>query len=282
MAAGAPLHYAFVPRMAFSEMCDRFVPSIRRGQDEPDLVFDTAAGIDSSTPHTDLTKHHRSSDYNGVVSAALLALLFFQQSAAVADDPHQSALAAYRQHRYTNAAELFEKAVAAETKDSRAERESVLLLAQSYYPPGKIREALPSLERAAQSRLNTIAVTYMLGNAYIQTRQADKAVTAFATMFSFATNCAAAHLPAAQFMIHQEFEEDARKELAKALDLPQLQRGELANAEGMLRRALAIDPNNSSDRYFLGQTLIEAGREDAGRQMRGRPAFPGPAAPVEI
>jgi tetratricopeptide (TPR) repeat protein len=169
-----------------------------------------AADIDSGTPHTDLTEHHCSSDYNGVVSAALLALRFFRQSAAVADDPHPSALAAYRRHRYAKPAESLEKAVAAEAQDSRADRESVLLPAQSYYLSNNIRQAL--------------------------------------------------FLPG--------------KESFK--------RGELANAEGMLRRALAIDPNNSSDRYFRGRTLIEAGREHEGRQMRGHRTFPGPAAPVEI
>lgn len=187
-----------------------------------------------------------------MVSAALLALLLFQQGAAVADDPHQSALAAYRRHQYAKAAELFEKAVAAEAIDSRADRE--------------------------------IEVSHMLGNAYIRTRQAGKVVTAFATMFGFATNSAAAHLPAAQFTIRQEFEEDAGKELAKALDLPRLQRaiwlnlshsgphillgkayfnGELANAEGMLRRALAIG-------------------EEEGRQMRDCRTFLGPAGSLEV
>jgi tetratricopeptide (TPR) repeat protein len=200
-----------------------------------------------------------------VVLAAILPLLFFQQSVPVAGDLHQSALAAYRQHQYAKAAELFEKALASEAKDSPAYRESVLLLAQSYYLSGKVREALPWLERAAQSRLNTIEVSYMLGNAYIQTRQPDKAVTAFAAMFGFAPDSAAAHLVTAQLMVRQEFEEDARKEIAKALainpNLPEAHyllgelaifRAQIDQAIDELTREIAINPNFAMAYYKLG------------------------------
>src|SRR5207249_3283144 len=153
-----------------------------------------------------------SRSYNCVVLAAFLPLLLLLQSGATpSEDPHQAALVFYRQHQYAKAAELFERAVASEAKEGKEYRESVLLLGQSYYLSGKIREALPWLERAAQARINAIEVSYMLGNAYIQTRQPDKAVAAFAVMFGFKPDSAAAHLVTAQLMIRQEFEEDARK-----------------------------------------------------------------------
>jgi cytochrome c-type biogenesis protein CcmH/NrfG len=46
-----------------------------------------------------------------------------------------------------------------------------------------------------------------------------------------------------------------------------LQQKELSNAEGVLRRAIQLDPNNSSAHYLLGQTLVQEGRADEGRAM---------------
>lgn len=197
---------------------------------------------------------------------AALALLFFLQSgSAASSDPHQDALVFYRQHQYAKAAELFERAAANEPKDGKEYRESVLLLGQSYYLSGKIQEAVPWLERAAQLHLNTIEVSYMLGNAYIQTRQPDKAVAAFAAMFGFRPDSAAAHLVTAQLMIRQEFEDDASKELEKALtlnpNLPQAHyllgemaifRSKVDVAIDELTHEIALNPNFAMAYYKLG------------------------------
>jgi len=43
--------------------------------------------------------------------------------------------------------------------------------------------------------------------------------------------------------------------------------GELANAEGMLRRALATDPNNYSAHYMLGQVLMQEEKTEEGKKM---------------
>jgi len=199
-----------------------------------------------------------------MVFGALISLLVCFQAGA-AQDPHQSALSLYRQRQYVKAAEMLERAVAVEPKDSAAYRESVLLLAQSYYLSGKVPQAVPWLERAAQSGVNSIEVSYMLGNAYIQTRQPDKAVSAFASMFGVEPGSAAAHLFTAQFMVRQEFEEDARKELARALEInPRIPEahyllGELAifradidRAIEELKREIAINPNFAMAYYKLG------------------------------
>ncbi len=41
--------------------------------------------------------------------------------------------------------------------------------------------------------------------------------------------------------------------------------GNLPNAEGVLRRALSLDPKNASATYLLGQTLIAEGKTEEGR-----------------
>jgi len=47
-----------------------------------------------------------------------------------------------------------------------------------------------------------------------------------------------------------------------------LKRQELANAEGVLRHALRLDPQNLSAHYLLGQTLMQEGRtEEAKKEM---------------
>jgi cytochrome c-type biogenesis protein CcmH/NrfG len=40
-----------------------------------------------------------------------------------------------------------------------------------------------------------------------------------------------------------------------------------SNAEGILRHALTLDPNNYSARYLLGQTLVAQGKKDEGREV---------------
>lgn len=227
---------------------------------------------------------------------AFVALLFLLQSGSVPqqDDPHQSALALYRQRQYAKAAEMFERAIAHESKDGKEYRESVLLLGQSYYLSGKIREALPWLERAAQIRVNTIEVSYMLGNAYIQTRQSDKAVTAFAAMFGFNPDSAAAHLVTAQLMIRQEFEDDARKELEKALalnpNLPQAHyllgemaifRSKIDVAIEELTHEIAINPNFAMAYYKLGDAYTRREQWDQAipqlqRSIWLNPSYSGP------
>ena len=196
---------------------------------------------------------------------ALFVPLLFWQHGPTPSELHQSALALYRQKQYGQAAELFQQAVAGEPKDSREYRESVLLLAQSYYLAAKVQQAIPWLEKAAKSGANAIEVSYMLGIAYIQTRQADKAVTAVAAMFGVAADSAAAHLLTAQLMVRQEFEDDAQQELQKALQInPQLPEahyllGEIAIfrskidvAIDELNREIALNPNFAMAYYKLG------------------------------
>jgi cytochrome c-type biogenesis protein CcmH/NrfG len=40
-----------------------------------------------------------------------------------------------------------------------------------------------------------------------------------------------------------------------------------SNAEGILRRALVLDPNNYAANYLLGRTLIAEGQADEGRAL---------------
>jgi Flp pilus assembly protein TadD len=49
-----------------------------------------------------------------------------------------------------------------------------------------------------------------------------------------------------------------------------LKKKELANAEGVLRHALRLDPQNLSAHYLLGQTLGQEGKEEEARKEFAR------------
>jgi len=174
------------------------------------------------------------------------------QSAVTLPTPdvvHKQALDLYRQRQYVKAAELFSQVIEQEDKNGDAYRESLLLVGQSYYLGGRVPEAVPWLERAVELNLRPVETTYMLGNAYIQARQPARAVTSFARMF----------------MVRQEFEEDAKSEIAKALELdphiPQAHyllgelltfRGKIDEAVSELKREIAVNPNFAMAYYKLG------------------------------
>ena len=49
-----------------------------------------------------------------------------------------------------------------------------------------------------------------------------------------------------------------------------MKKGDLGNAEAMLRRVVKMDTMNSSARYLLGQTLVQIGHAEEGREMMRR------------
>ena len=55
-----------------------------------------------------------------------------------------------------------------------------------------------------------------------------------------------------------------------------MKKGDLAAAEGMLRRAIEYDPNNKAAHYLLGQLLQQTGRaEEARRELEIAEKLPG-------
>src|SRR5579859_3411674 len=102
-------------------------------------------------------------------------LAFLDLSAA-----HQTALAAYKQHKFPEAVSQFTEALKTEQPGSAEYAESVLLLGQSLFLQNKYSDAIPWLEKATAGKSASPEAAYMLGNACIFTQQSDKAVEAFA------------------------------------------------------------------------------------------------------
>jgi tetratricopeptide (TPR) repeat protein len=170
----------------------------------------------------------------------------------------------YRAREYAAAIESLKRAVEA-PPESATYREAVQMLGLSYYLSGHLKDAIPWLEKSAQTGARGPDVFYMLGNSYIQSVEPGKARAAFARMFEVAPDSAAAHLLTAQMMVRQEFEDLAKKELHRALQLdPKIPEahfllGELSIfrahlEEGIteLRAEIAINPNFGTAYYRLG------------------------------
>ncbi len=143
--------------------------------------------------------------------------------------------------------------------------EAVQVLGLSLYLSGRIAEAVPYLEQTRAVAPNNAELAYVLGMAYIQTRQADKARETWARGFKVPPDSAAAHLVTARMMVRAEFDEAAEEELKKALAknprLPHanfllgqtaLFRGRLDESVALLQKELELNPGDAMAFYRLG------------------------------
>ena len=186
---------------------------------------------------------------------------------------HQAALAAYKQHRFPEAAAHFTEALKVEKPGTAEYGESVLLLGQTLFLQTKYAEAIPWLEKATSGAAPAAEPAYMLGNAYMLTRQPDKAVQAFARLFRVDANSAAAHLTTARMMMQHDMDEEAARQAKLALELdPRIPEahfllGEAAilhadidGAIAELNQEIAINPGYAMAHYRLGDAYSR--RED--------------------
>jgi tetratricopeptide (TPR) repeat protein len=168
----------------------------------------------------------------------------------------------YDQKKYPEAIAALEKAVQSEDPHSAAYTQSTLYIGQSYFSLQQPAKAILWLEKTAPN----VEVNYMLGNAYLQTRDVDKAEVAFARLFGVPATSAAAHLLAAELMLKREYEEEAVSQVRQALTLdPKLPQahfllGEIAIAHRQLDEGIAelgqeieLNPNFSMAWYRLGE-----------------------------
>ena len=140
------------------------------------------------------------------------------------------------------------------------------MLGLAHYFQGHLKDAVLYLEQVTIWEPEGVEIAYVLGIAYIQTHNPDKARESFARMFNLPVGSASAHLINAQMMIRQQFEEFAEKELQKALALdPKLPQanfllGELAIYRAnidlgveLLQKEIALNPAFGMAYYRLGE-----------------------------
>lgn len=191
------------------------------------------------------------------MAALGLALL----AASVPSETHRRGLELYKQKRYPEAVAVLEQAVKTETPGTEEYTESVLAIGQSYFVMAQLVKAIPWLEKLPGST----EANYMLGYAYLQTRQKSESEAAFARLFGVAPHSAAGHLVAGQMLMKKDFTAEATEELEQAVKLdPKLPEAhfllaELALLHGSVDQAieylqseLALNPNFSNAWYRLG------------------------------
>ncbi len=193
-------------------------------------------------------------------------------SAAELSELHKQGALAYGQKKYPEAIAALEKAVQAEDPHSPEYVESTLYIGQSYFSLLQPAEAIPWLEKTAP----TVEVDYMLGNAYMQIRDVDRAEIAFARLFGVAPNSAAAHILAAELMLKREYEDDAFVQVKKALALdPKLPgvhfmlgeidifHAQLDDGIAEMSKEIEVNPNYAMAWYRLGEVLSRQERWSA-------------------
>ena len=181
--------------------------------------------------------------------------------ASTASQQHQRGVALYKQQKYSEAISVLAEAVKSENPTSVEYKESVLLIGQSYFMLSQAPKAIPWLEKVT----GVNEADYMLGYAYLQTKQLGQSEAAFARLFNLKPETAQGYLLAAQMMLKKEYEDQALQEVEQALTLdPKLPeahfligeihiyRGRLDEGIADMQQELAINPNFAMAWYRLG------------------------------
>lgn len=188
---------------------------------------------------------------------------------------HLLGVAYYQVSDHVHAIEQLEPVVGKFPAGSIEWREATQILGLSQYLTGHIAESIPFLEQSSAGAPENPEYAFLLGKAYLQTRQFDKSRQSFARMFRVQPDSAAAHLLTAQMMIPVGFEEHAETELKQALKkdprLPQANffLGQIAlfyarvdEAVAYLKREIEINPGYATAFYRLGDAYTRLQKWD--------------------
>jgi tetratricopeptide (TPR) repeat protein len=154
-------------------------------------------------------------------------------------------------------------------------REAVQVLGLALYLGGRIPDAIPWMEATREWAGANAELLQILGTAYIQTRQADKAREVLARAFDVPPDSASAHLLAAQMMVRLEQEPMAQAELAKAIALDghlphahflvgqlALFRGRFEEATAATRKEIELNPADNVAWSQLGDVYVRQQKWD--------------------
>lgn len=212
------------------------------------------------------------------------AISQLQQMATLKPAPkglsHELGLAYYKKGDFPQAALSLKQALAEDPSDN----EEVQLLGLSYYLAGLPAEAIPLLEKVQTwyPRANVDA-SYILGICYIQTKDYDRARTAFARMFEVPADSAASYLFAARMLLRQQFEPIAEQFAQKAVTLdPKLPlahfllgelytfKSQIPEAIAQFQQELALNPGNAATYYKLADAYSRIQKYDEAERLLQR------------
>ncbi|HLZ12085.1 MAG TPA: tetratricopeptide repeat protein [Candidatus Acidoferrum sp.] len=189
-------------------------------------------------------------------------------------------IAYYRKGDYANAVENLRRAFVENPHDSEATQ----LTGLSLYLAGKPGEAIPYLEKVQSWYPSAnVDAAYILGVAYIQTKNYPQARVAFARMFGVPAESAASYLFTARMLLRQDFapvaEEYGQKAIALDAKLPlahfllgelYLYESKIPEAIAQLQQELAINPGHAASYYKLADAYSRVQKYDEAEKLLQR------------
>jgi tetratricopeptide (TPR) repeat protein len=250
--------------LAFAAIAAVLVASAGRAQEQPAPSVETTLAearelITRDQPQAAIEKLKSIPDQRSIEVAHLLGVAYYH-----ADD-------------YPRAIEELGPVVDKLPVGAMQRREPVQVLGLCQFLTGHFADAIPLLEETRQWASRNAELGYVLGQAYVQTRQPDRARAVFAATFGVPPESAAAHLLAAQMMTRLGFEPLAESELKRAIEIdPTLPTahsllGQIAIFHGRLEegielteREIALNPANAMALYQLGDARVRQAKWDEG------------------
>lgn len=189
-------------------------------------------------------------------------------------------IAYYKKGDYVNALLNLQKAL----KENPEDQELTQLTGLSLYLAGKPAEAIPYLEKVQTwyPRANVDA-SYILGVAYIQTKQYPQAREAFAKMYGVPADSAAAYLFCARILLRMDFGPMAEEYGLKAITLDPklpmvhyllgelyLYQSKMDQAVNNLEQEVAINPGYANGYYKLADVYLREQKFDEAERLLER------------
>jgi tetratricopeptide (TPR) repeat protein len=193
---------------------------------------------------------------------------------------HEFGVTYYRKGDYRNAVAALQRALAENPNDTEATQ----LVGLSLYLSNKPAEAIPYLAKV-QSWYPSASVdaSYILGVAYIQTKDYASARRAFAKMFQVPPDSAAAYLFTARLLLRLDFAPVAEEYGKKALELDAklplahqvlgelyLYANKLPEATAQFEQEIAVNPGNPAAYYKLADAYSRAQKFDEAEKLLQR------------
>jgi tetratricopeptide (TPR) repeat protein len=193
---------------------------------------------------------------------------------------HEFGVAYYRKGDYINAVLYLQKAL----KEDPTDNEAVQLTGLSLYLAGKPGEAIPYLEKVQSWYPSAnVDAAYILGVAYIQTKNYPQARAAFAKMFGVPAESASAYLFTARMLLRFDFGPIAEEYGKKAIELDPklplahellgelyLYQSKIQDAIAQLEQELAINPGSAITYYKLADAYSRVQRFDDAERLLQR------------
>jgi predicted Zn-dependent protease len=186
----------------------------------------------------------------------------------------------YQREQFAEAIEAFSKA----SEQDPSDRESIEMRGVSLFRLGRIREAIPFLEKArADVESVNVDPNYVLALCYADVQRYDDARHAFAAQYGFAPDSAEAYLLTGRLFLRRELRDQAGVQAIKALEINStlplahellgevaLARGDVPDAIKELEAERKLNPLNASLYDRLGDAYLHTGQYTDAQQALNR------------